>query len=80
MENGSSRSSQSVFLEDLPVEVLLRIFCFCEVASLASVALVNRKLSALCADELLWRKLLRKFFLPFRGPSIGSSSIEWWVL
>ena len=77
MEHSASTPAQNVLLEDLPVEVLLRIFCSCEVTSLVNVALVNRKLSALCADELLWRKMLRKFFLPFRGPSIGSSSIEW---
>ncbi|OQV25644.1 putative F-box/WD repeat-containing protein 4 [Hypsibius exemplaris] len=69
-------AEQSVLISDLPVEILLKTFCFCDLPSLASLARTCHTFSFLCTDEILWRKLNRKMFLPICGPSIGSSAMD----
>ena len=70
---------QRIFLNDLPVEILLKAFCFCDLPSLSCLSQTCQKFASLCADEILWRKLNRKLFLPICGPSLGCSSTERFV-
>ncbi|XP_055333855.1 F-box/WD repeat-containing protein 4-like [Paramacrobiotus metropolitanus] len=76
MSTSRSIQQDALGLLELPLEIVLKIFNFCDLPSLGRLSQACHELRSLCADEILWRKIIRSTFLPVQGPSMGSGNTE----
>ena len=52
----------STNLQDMPVEVVLKIFRYLDTKNLFKCNQVCRRFKSICCDELLWKKNIRTFY------------------
>ena len=61
-QNGIIPIVSTINLQDMPMEVFLKIFSYLDTKDLFKCNQVCKRFKSICCDELLWKKNIRTFY------------------
>ena len=61
-QNGIIPGVSTINLQDMPIEVFLKIFGYLDTKNLFKCNQVCKRFKSICCDELLWKKNIRTFY------------------
>ena len=61
-QNGIIPGVSTINLQDMPIEVFLKIFGYLDTKDLFKCNQVCKRFKSICCDELLWKKNIRTFY------------------